>query len=98
MTHIPLHINFPQSEKRSRSVWNRTALCRYFPVIFNETMTEAVLEQDVLDMAVGWRGLMFGHGYIWIQPICLNESPTAQDCESELRFTVANVVERPPKK
>ena len=98
LTRFPLRINFLRSAKRSRSIWNRTALCRYFPVIFNETMTEAVLKQNILDMAVGWRGLMFGHGYIWIQPLYVDPDATDPDDPTELRFTAANVIERPPKK
>jgi len=39
-------------------------LCRYFPVIFDEATTEAILGQAIEKMPVGYRGLTFGAGDI----------------------------------
>ena len=67
LTDYPLTINY---ESHSKKIWNRTALCRYFPALFNEARSDVVLNQNVLDMPVGYRGLMFGHGIFWVRPVC----------------------------
>src|SRR5262249_22216800 len=36
LTQFPLRVNW--SRTRTRYLWNRTALCRYFPVIFDEAV------------------------------------------------------------
>jgi hypothetical protein len=67
LTDYPLTINY---ESNSKKIWNRTALCRYFPALFDEARSDVVLNQNVLDMPVGYRGLMFGNGIFWIRPVC----------------------------
>jgi hypothetical protein len=100
LTQFPLRVNWSASGSRAgrtRFLFNRAALCRYFPEIFGPATSRAILSQDVRDMPVGSRGLMFGSGLIWLQPRCA-VVPTDGVCPSdqyELRFTTANLSTSP---
>lgn len=70
LTDYPLTINHAGGSKQ---IWNRTALCRYFPALFNPARSAAVLNQNVLKMPVGSHSLMFGSGLFWIRPVCKSD-------------------------
>ena len=70
LTDYPLTINHAGGSKQ---IWNRTALCRYCPALFNPARSAAVLNQNVLKIPVGSHGLMFGSGLFWIRPVCEND-------------------------
>ena len=97
LTELPLRLNCGRanalSAVRMRFVFNRTALCRYFPEIFTEETSRVIENQNLLDMPVGQRGLMFGNGVIWLQPVCSarNSDGTCPDDKYKLRFTAANI-------
>jgi len=85
LTNFPLRVNL--SNRRTRFLYNRAALCRYFAQIFDEATTHAVLNTPL--SPVGHRGLMFGSGGIWIVPVCVDKATA--DCKSRLGLTIANI-------
>lgn len=94
LTDYPLTINYENSSKK---LWNRTALCRYFPTLFNEVRSAVVLNQDLLEMPVGYRGLMFGNGIFWVRPVC-KVPDNELSCSTKkdgiiLKLQVANLVD-----
>jgi hypothetical protein len=97
LTQFPLRVNWPAPDSshpgRTRFLSNRTALCRYFQEIFGTATVRVVVNQDVLEMPVGSRGLMFGSGAIWLQPGCAmrNRDGTCPNDTYDLRFTTANI-------
>jgi hypothetical protein len=94
LTRFPLRLNY--GHRQTRWLWNRTALCRYFPQIFTPGISKIVLEQEALD-PVGWRGLMFGNGAIWIQPVDVEPPPGSEEPSTRLVFVAANLETlRPP--
>lgn len=92
LTDYPLTINY---QNNSKKIWNRTALCRYFPILFNENRSNIVLNQDILDMPVGYRGLMFGNGIFWLSPVCKIKGVNCFNNNNALvlRLQVANIME-----
>ena len=94
LTQFPLRIYWWRGEEMfySNALSNRTALCRYFRQIFSDETSRIVEGQDVLDMPVGWRGLMFGSGSVWLEPGCAERTADGL-CpgDTDLRFTHANI-------
>ena len=96
LTDYPLTINHAGSSKQ---IWNRTALCRYFPALFSPARSAAVLNQNLLKMPVGSHGLMFGSGLFWIRPVCEDENEEEESCYFNnkqgivLKLQVANLSE-----
>jgi hypothetical protein len=88
MTRFPLRL-----DRDGKSTWidNRTALCRYFPVMFNEANSQIIANQKYNQMGIGWRGMMFGRGELWLTPGCATD-PRKFDCpEPERRLWLAAV-------
>ena len=90
LTRFPLRMNY---DGKTKWISNRTAFCRYFPVLFDETRSEIVAKTLFKDMPAGYRGLMFGRGDFWLQPVCPDD-PVENRCpqtDLRLRLTVANL-------
>jgi hypothetical protein len=92
LTHFPLRMN-----RAGTTTWisNRTAFCRYFPVLFDDARSARVSATSLNDMPAGYRGLKLGNGDFWLQPVCPNDhDPTENQCpkgDLRLRLTVANL-------
>ena len=86
---FPFVINYPKQP--SRSLWNRTAFCRYYSAIFDDSRTNAFLEGRLDDTPVGYRGLHFRRSGVWLQPVCPGVSPQADCPHSELRLKLVSV-------
>jgi hypothetical protein len=78
---FPFIINQPGRE--SRSIWNRTAFCRYYSSVFDKDRTNAFLEQDIAETPIGYRGLSFWKSGVWLQPTCPGTAPQA-DCHPSM--------------
>ncbi len=87
---FPLKIN---TDSKVKELWNRTAFCRYFPILFSAKRSDIILKQNIFDMPVGYRGLMFGNGNFWVQPVCLNENKCTNESDYILRLKVVNLGE-----
>jgi hypothetical protein len=86
---FPFVINY--SPQQSRSLWNRTAFCRYYVAIFDVPRIDAFLEERLDDTPVGYRGLHFRRSGISLQPSCPGVPPRADCTDSELRLKLLSV-------
>ena len=69
MTVFPLIVNY---EGSSRTIDDESAFCNEFESLFRPARVRPILEQVVLEMAGGWRGLSFGYGDFWLFPNCID--------------------------
>jgi hypothetical protein len=88
LTRFPLPM-----DQGSKTKWidNRTAFCRYFPLIFDEVRSQIIANQRYEEMSVGWRGLIFGAGEFWMTPACASDSHKLDCPESQKRLWLVAV-------
>lgn len=88
MTRFPLFL-----DRGSKTTWiaNRTAFCRYFPIMFNEVNSQIVANQSYNQMGIGWRGMMFGSGELWMTPACATDAHKLDCPETERRLWLGAV-------
>ena len=66
LVHFPLRVNYPDGS--SISLNNAQAITSRFAEIFQPTVCSTVLEQKEPEV-MGERGIIYGHGVIWIKQI-----------------------------
>jgi hypothetical protein len=88
MTRFPLFL-----DQGGKTTWidNRTAFCRYFPIMFNEVNSQIIANQRYKQMGIGWRGMMFGRGEFWMTPACATDSHKLDCPEPERRLWLSAV-------
>jgi hypothetical protein len=88
-------VRFPLRMNRGGTVrWlKRREFCGQYPSIFDEARSSVVAQQDLASMPMGYRGLMFGDGILWLQPVCADPA-RAEACpvnELYLRLVTVNL-------
>jgi hypothetical protein len=72
LTRFPLTVN-----GRSGAA-NATEFVSRYEVIYNERVRTAILNQTVAGMFVNWKGLIVGHGEVWIAASCDADGPPGE--------------------
>ena len=88
-TQFPIRLN-----RGGRMEWlDKKHFCKLFTVLFDETRSNIVANQSLDTMPAGYRGLMFGEGIFWLQPVCssLETQKACSETQLNLRLTAANL-------
>jgi hypothetical protein len=85
-------VKYPLSVRGKRGPRNIAEFVKAYPVIFNESVRAAVLNQTVENLVSTSRGVMIGTGEVWLMGLCDAKKSTPNTCHDHriVIFSVNN--------